>query len=175
MQRSGRNEYEYYGNLVNGWSEDVLLSDFDDGSAQHDVFGRLGLNQQTGIPGESNSSPGDSGGPEFINGEIAAVTSFGITGDAFRATPFCGTEGSIDPYGDGGTTGLVAANTAGCTNSSVGEMSGDTWLAPYASYIRAYVAAAAVPEPGSWAMMLAGFGLVGGAMRVRRANTGIAA
>jgi len=85
MQRAGRNEFEYYGDLVSGWSADVLLSDFDDGRAVHDVFGRLGLNMQTGIPGESNSSPGDSGGPEFINGEIVSVTSFGITGDAFRA------------------------------------------------------------------------------------------
>ncbi|MEM8917437.1 MAG: PEPxxWA-CTERM sorting domain-containing protein [Pseudomonadota bacterium] len=29
---------------------------------------------------------------------------------------------------------------------------------------------AAVPEPGTWAMMILGFGLVGGAMRRRRAN-----
>lgn len=170
MQRAGRNEYEYYGDLVTGWSEAVLLSDFDDGTALHDVFGRLGLNKQTGIFGESDSSPGDSGGPEFINGEIVAVTSFGITGDAFRRVPLCGGETSIDPYGDGGVAGLLAANKAGCTNSSVGELAGDTWLLPYSDYIRAYVAAASVPEPGSWAMMLAGFGLVGGAMRVRRAK-----
>ena len=29
-------------------------------------------------------------------------------------------------------------------------------------------AAAAVPEPAAWALMLAGFGIVGGAMRRRR-------
>ncbi len=69
-QRAGRNMYEYFGDLVEGWSENILLSDFDDGTAAHDVFGRLGLDSQTGIFGESNSSPGDSGGPEFINGQI---------------------------------------------------------------------------------------------------------
>jgi len=171
MQRAGRNEFEYFGDLVTGWSGDVLLSDFDDGTAMHDVFGRLGLNQQTGIFGESDSSPGDSGGPEFINGEIVSVSAFGITGDAFRELPLCGGARSIDPYGDGGVTGIVAANTAGCTNSSVGEMAGDTWLLPYADYIRTYVAdAAGVPEPGTWALMLAGFGVVGGSMRMRRAK-----
>ncbi|HWI85758.1 MAG TPA: PEPxxWA-CTERM sorting domain-containing protein [Sphingomonas sp.] len=28
-----------------------------------------------------------------------------------------------------------------------------------------------VPEPASWAMMLAGFGLIGGALRTRRTAT----
>lgn len=32
-------------------------------------------------------------------------------------------------------------------------------------------ASAPVPEPANWAMMIAGFGLVGGAMRARKANT----
>ena len=36
-------------------------------------------------------------------------------------------------------------------------------------------AAAAVPEPASWAMMIAGFGLVGGAMRRRTAQAGFVA
>lgn len=167
-QRSGSNLYEYYGSLVQGWGSDILLSDFDDGTATHDVFGRLlSGGSQRGIAGESNSSGGDSGGPNFINGQIVAVTSFGISGDAFRANGYCGGfagQNSIDPYGDGGTTG-IQANIRGCTNSSVGEMSGDTWLLPHLSYITSYVAAAAVPEPGTWAMMIVGFGLVGGAMR----------
>lgn len=167
-QREGKNLYEFYGDLVTGWSENILLSDFDDGTATHDVFGRLlgADGSQRGIVGESNSSPGDSGGPEFIDGKIVAVTSFGISGNAFTRQS-CGLLGSIDPYGAGGTTGS-AAGAAGCTNSSVGEVSGDTWLRPYKSYITSYVAAAAVPEPASWAMMIGGFGLVGGALRARR-------
>ena len=35
-------------------------------------------------------------------------------------------------------------------------------------------AVAAVPEPASWAMMIGGFGLVGGAMRRRKANMSLA-
>ena len=175
-QRSGRNLYEYNGDLVDGWSHNILLSDFDDGTAQHDVFGRLlgAPGRQTGIIGESDSSPGDSGGPEFIDGKIVAVTSFGISGDAFRTVPLCGLPNSIDPYGDGGTTG-VPANIAGCTNSSVGELAGDTWLRPYEGYIDSYVRSA-VPEPATWGMLVGGFGLTGASLRLRRrsARTAVA-
>jgi len=37
---------------------------------------------------------------------------------------------------------------------------------PYS--IAPFVPGAPAPEPASWAMMLAGFGLIGGAMRARR-------
>jgi PEP-CTERM motif len=39
------------------------------------------------------------------------------------------------------------------------------------SFTVSLVGAAAVPEPASWAMIIAGFGLVGGAMRRRRGQT----
>ncbi|MBO9711270.1 MAG: PEPxxWA-CTERM sorting domain-containing protein [Sphingomonas sp.] len=105
----------------------------------------------------------------FINGQLVAVTSFGITGDAFRSNGYCGGfagQNSIDPYGAGGTTG-INANIQGCTNSSVGEISGDTWLKPYQGFINQYLAAS-VPEPQTWAMMILGFGMVGGVLRTRR-------
>lgn len=169
LKRTGTNEYELYGDdLFSDVTHGVVLSDFDDGTARHDVFGyNLGL-VDTGVVGESNSSPGDSGGPEFINGKIATVTSFGITGGIFDG--FCGA-GSTDPYNANGSTTPTALG--GCTNSSVGEIAGNTRVDYNLGFINGYLkahgaATEAVPEPASWALMLAGFGLIGGTMRRRR-------
>lgn len=152
-QRTGTNLYEYYGDQVfGGVSHNILFSDFDDGNAAHDAFGVLGGNHQTGIAGESDSSPGDSGGPTFINGLIAGITSFGT-----EPAGGCGA-GKTDPY---------AAANGSCINSSVGEMAGDTYVGAYSSFIQSYIDAA-VPEPSTWAMMIAGFGMVGATMRRRR-------
>jgi len=63
---------------------------------------------------------------------------------------------SVNSVFDGGSaTGF--ANTAGTITQFTGTAIGG-----------------AVPEPASWAMMLGGFGLVGGAMRRRRTSTTIA-
>lgn len=57
-----------------------LVADFDNGSASHDALGQLmsragaggtGLGQDEGL-----IAPGDSGGPAFINGQIAGVASY---------------------------------------------------------------------------------------------------
>ena len=64
-----------------GWTggDKVLFSDFDDGTAAHDAFGLFfGLNGLGQGADEVSTSSGDSGGPSFINGQIAGVTSFGI-------------------------------------------------------------------------------------------------
>lgn len=52
-------------------------------------------------------------------------------------------------------------------------VSATAFLSPYGSGGGAarLVSAGAVPEPASWALMLGGFGLVGGAMRSRRKAT----
>ena len=158
-QRQGNNLYEYYGDdFFSDVTHNILLSDFDNGQEAHDVFGQAGGNIQTGILGESNSSPGDSGGPEFINGQIVGITSFGITGGVVDGT--CGHAGDIDPYASGGD----------CTNSSIGEIAGDTWALPYASFINGYVrsAAGSVPKPSTWAAFMLGFGLLGASLRQRR-------
>jgi PEP-CTERM motif len=41
------------------------------------------------------------------------------------------------------------------------------WVVPNMQYSATFGVSAAVPEPAAWAMMIAGFGLVGGAMRKR--------
>jgi secreted trypsin-like serine protease len=148
-QRAGNNEYDYYGSQVySNVASNILLSDFDDGTAAHDAFGRMGGLQQTGVVGESNTAPGDSGGPTFINGLIAGITSFGLS-------PGCGPT-RADPYTDG---------SGNCTNFSIGELAGDTQASSKAAFINAYTAAAAVPEPASWAMMIGGFLMTGAMLR----------
>jgi len=176
-KRTGTNLYELYGDdLFTDVSHGVVLSDFDDGTLAHDVFGRnLGIYDPTliqpGINGEADSSPGDSGGPEFISGKIVSTTSFGITGGIFNG--YCG-GGSTDPYNSSGTTAIKPLSQ--CTNSSVGEIAGNTLTKYNLGFINHYItshggAAEAVPEAGTWMMMLGGFGFVGAAMRRRqRAN-----
>ncbi len=89
-----------------------LAFDFDSGSPQNDAFGRefnindLGLGLQ-----EVNISPGDSGGPAFINGQIAGITSTGFT----ASQPGI----DINP-------GL---------NDSFGEYASDTRVSAYADWI----------------------------------------
>lgn len=63
---------------------DILVSDFDDGTAANNgwavYFPALGLTN-TGVPNEATVAPGDSGGPSFLAGRVAGITSFGATFD----------------------------------------------------------------------------------------------
>ncbi|MGB7407971.1 MAG: trypsin-like serine protease [Pontixanthobacter sp.] len=167
-KREGNNVYELFGDqLFSDVGSGVVLYDFDDGTAEHDVFGRnLGLNG-LGVENEAAASPGDSGGPSFINGQIAAVTSFGITGGIFQG--YCGDD-STDPFNRAGLTTRTALNQ--CTNSSVGEIGGNTLVSANIDFVQGFLdgtveTMAPVPEPSTWLMMLAGFAFVGGSMRRR--------
>ena len=183
FKRVGANTYDVYGDQVfSDVSHGVVMSDFDDGTTTHDLLGRLGRTAgQRGIPGESNSAPGDSGGPEFnAAGQIVSVTSFGITGAVFQG--FCGNDathtGAVDPYhwADARHTGISSEYTTDlslCTNSSVGELAGNTLVSYNMGFINAYLNGTApvqtpVPEPATWALMIAGFGVVGGSVRRQR-------
>ena len=194
LKRTGNNIFELYGDdFFSDVSHGVVLSDFDDGTAAHDVFGNLtqansGLDaiHQTGVNGEADSSPGDSGGPEFnAAGQIVSTTSFGITGAVLQG--YCGTNANhptaIDPYHNNAAgTAIVSSYTTNlslCTNSSVGEIAGDTLVSYNMDFINAYLAAhptigaGAVPEPASWAMFIIGFGAVGSAFRRRAKLTNV--
>jgi len=127
------------------------VSDFDNGIAANDTACRIaaavgastGFGCEVGVsPREVGVAGGDSGGPQFVNGRIASVTSYGLTfGTAF---------------GDF-RAGL---------NSSWGEFNGFVPIHIHRDFI-AESLAAAVPEPQTWAMMILGFGFVGFGMRAR--------
>ena len=91
----------------------MLAYDFDNGKKKNDAFGRLFGKPDTGLgKNEVASSLGDSGGPTFIDGAIAGITSVGIAKD------------------NGVTTDVDEEN-----NSSFGEISGDTRVSAYADWI----------------------------------------
>jgi hypothetical protein len=159
--RQGDNTYQFalgdsdFGGFWDGFfgTADVTntwLSDFDSGSAANDTSCRiaaaLGLSGakycDTGLGAlEVSTAPGDSGGPEFVNGQIASVTSFGLS--------FGPNFGDVDNK----------------LNDSFGEFNG---FVPTAIHQDLIAHAMAAPEPGTWAMLIMGFGSIGLALRRRR-------
>lgn len=129
------------------------VSDFDNGTAARDATALLAADPDFNLSGpkwenwgvgqtEVGVAGGDSGGPQFIGGRIASVTSYGLS--------FGTGYGDID----------------GALNSSFGEFSGYVPVYIHSAWINA----ALVPEPGMYAMMALGLAAVGLAARRRRAD-----
>lgn len=176
-KREGNNIYEYTFKDIFGQdlatdasgnqradADSVLLFDFDSGFRVNDVFGRLGEidpsfgKRQTGVivaglATEINSSPGDSGGPTFINGLVAGITSFGFSGNFLYGETGCGGVGNID-------TARGVGTGASCTNSSFGEISGDTRVSYFTQWIDAGIAGRVlrtqVPVPATLLLLVVG-------------------
>lgn len=126
------------------------VSDFDNGNAANDTACLIAA--AVGAPGtgcdlgrgasEVGVAGGDSGGPQFLNGKLSSVTSYGLT------------------------FGTAFGDCRAGLNSSCGEFNGFVPLHIHGDFI-AQSLAGAVPEPETWAMMLMGFGFVGAGMRAR--------
>jgi len=159
--RQGNNMYDYnlgnaaFEGFFDGFfgdanSKNVWIADFDNGLAANSQSCRIAAAVAAvgtdlapfcnlGVENEVSSAGGDSGGPQFVNGELASVTSFGLS------------------FGTG--WGDVRAGL----QSSFGEMNGFVPVYAHLDFI-----AAAVPEPSSIALFgIAGLGLL--AARRRRA------
>lgn len=166
--------------IPTGPSNGVVMYDFDSGHAANDVFGQLcnfadpALKNlcvaQTGLPNEVGAAPGDSGGPLFVDGKIAGITSWGETGAILSydgTNIYCGGPHDID----------VSANVdkASCTDSSFGEFNGATNVSAYQSWVDAVLAGKVeferVPEPATLALVLGG---LAGLVRRRRSQAGSA-
>jgi hypothetical protein len=121
-KRDGQNRYEFYLDA----SADILLYDFDDGSSAHDTFGLVAGRNDLGLGNaEVMTAPGDSGGPTLLDGKITGVTSFRTT-----------------------ASGGVGDATPG-TNSSFGEIGGDTRVSVFASWIDSVIDIIAPTTPGN--------------------------
>jgi len=79
--------------------ESLLISDMDDGSAARDILGAVLGVPQLGVVGESIGSPGDSGGPAFLDERIAGVIAFISSQFApFDVNPRPSTYGDLGSY-----------------------------------------------------------------------------
>ncbi len=164
--RTGDNRYDFrFGDSAFGegyWTgafgtadvEFSYVSDFDNGVATNDASCRLAADADFTIPAgsaqfcntgvgvrEVGVAGGDSGGPNFINGLVSGVNSYGLSfGTAY---------GDVD----------------GALNSSFGEFSGYVPTFIHADFINASM----VPEASTYLMM--GLGLIGIGAVARRRRT----
>jgi hypothetical protein len=124
-----------------GISPSVYLYDFDSGLPADNLFGSSGLG-----PDEAMIAPGDSGGGSFVfdagEWKLAGVHSF-----------------------------IACLEDQCAPNSSFGELAGDISVYAHSAWLGNYLSLAPVPEPASYAMLLAGLGVLGALSR-RRSEKG---
>lgn len=151
----------------------VLLTDFDNGTTgfnsndamcwigqyANDVqLGTSECNRGYGLE-EAISGGGDSGGPGFIDGQIASVTSFGLTFGQFGPGPFPDRDNSL--------------------NSSFGEFAGFTDVSYHYQWLQGQMDQSSLdptvsgptsvaPEPSTMVLMASGLFGVAGIARRRR-------
>jgi secreted trypsin-like serine protease len=136
-RRQGKNTFDAtLGDLDPSLTENILLADFDSGLLANDGFNFFfGFPPHLGLGfDEVATAPGDSGGPTFIDGKIAGVTSFGVT--------FF--------FPDGSSSDI----SPGVLNSSWGEFDGTTRVSSHIDWITGPHHFVLIPEPGSWVLCM---------------------
>ena len=130
------------------------------GNASAGGFGALDYSFNTSIDSITFAF-GDAGGDDDTPVVIAAFDAAGVLLGSLSET-----------YPGGYALGkTLTLNFAGARSFVV---SSPNQINPHSVYseISAYAVGGAVPEPSTWAMLILGFGLVGGALRSARAKTG---
>lgn len=163
------------------WSGSIFNDSVDGGRAQ--PLGSTGGYASVGIDANGGINPGVLDLSSF--GDITEISLLWGSIDDYNTIEFIDSDGNlIDGFAfDGGTTGIAPADgsqTEAASNRIVTfAIDGDssTRLAGlrFTSGENAFefdnLNVVAVPEPATWAMMIAGFGLVGGVMRRRATVT----
>jgi hypothetical protein len=114
----------------------------------------------------------DTGNLALTNGQqyVAFLSTAGLQGaqpDSTGGMPYS----DSNPYSGGDFVYYNSGNNFSLLTTSSWELtggSGDAWFKAQFND-----GAGAVPEPATWAMMIAGFAMVGGTMRYRRRKTSI--
>jgi hypothetical protein len=150
VKRGGLNQIEAIGGTFDAKFYDpdpglTVVYDFDSGQPQNNTLAQLGVASDLGYGGdEVFATFGDSGGPVFINGWVAGITSFGISGYPGDTSP-----------GD---------------NSSWGELGFATRVSAFREFITSATEGQAVfvPEPAACALATVAIALVSALIRLKR-------
>lgn len=142
--------------------------------ALHHFAGTDGANPTSGLiaDGLGNFFGVTSAGGHRNRGTIFRFNASGLT----TVHSFAGRDG-LQPFGDlvlDGSGTLFGTTILGGTSISNGlGGNGTIFRFSNAATAAAFSGTPAVPEPASWAMLIAGFGLTGAALRRRRARAGM--
>ncbi len=142
----------FFGEAPGAQTDYSYIADFDNGLVANDAscglatvgFGLAASAKYCNLgrgATEVSTAGGDSGGPQFIDGKLASVTSYGLT------------------FG----TDVQPGDINNALDNTFGEFNGFVPIYLHANWINSVV-----PEPGAWAMLIGGFGMVGGSMRRQR-------
>jgi hypothetical protein len=114
-----------------------------------------------------------TGGYGNATGRPLELTLYDVTSSIVGLQQYNGAQGIFDDLGSGAVLGkiTVSAAAAGYT-IELNQAGVDAINAAYAGVgpftVGARLTASPVPEPAAWALLLGGFGLMGGALRTRR-------